>query len=425
MTEKLETYFSSRRRIFVGLLIVTIVLAVPFTFSQLNMQYEKKVAVEQAELGEAATLTPSTDATNIVPAAAGDCPADHPGLDTEEKKMVDLHNQYRASKGLPPLAVSQKLNVVAANLAEDEAVHGYSAHVNSKGENMDVRIPNCGIEIVGAMGENAGRTATTQQMMDAWIASPGHEQNIRGDFTAMGVARAKSQVQAGYVWITDFAKVNPGGSATTDNSTDDNNSTPPPSGGGTATSTPTATPTNPPGGATATLTPTNIPGGGSGNTLSLTIDLPGIGTGTAAGDNPNPNPVAKAGTLDLYDAQGQKTQSISATFNYNAGSGTFSSSINVPTGTYQLKVHTDNSLIKDLGLKTIGSGANNAGPVELVTGDLNQDNVLDLSDYNIFLSCFGTKSCSQKAAADLNLDGKVNEIDLNIFYSGLASRQGD
>ncbi len=62
---------------------------------------------------------------------------------------------------------------------------------------------------------------------------------------------------------------------------------------------------------------------------------------------------------------------------------------------------------------------------ELVLGDINQDNVLNLADYNAIISCYGAKSCSQKILTDLNDDGKIDEKDINIFYYGLATRQGD
>ena len=60
-----------------------------------------------------------------------------------------------------------------------------------------------------------------------------------------------------------------------------------------------------------------------------------------------------------------------------------------------------------------------------VVGDLNNDNELSLLDYTIFLECLGNSSCSQKQDADINLDGRVDELDLNLFYSSLAKRKGD
>jgi hypothetical protein len=61
----------------------------------------------------------------------------------------------------------------------------------------------------------------------------------------------------------------------------------------------------------------------------------------------------------------------------------------------------------------------------LISGDVNSDNQLNLVDYNIFLTCFGNKQCNTKTQADLNMDGKVDEVDLNILYDQFATRQGD
>jgi hypothetical protein len=57
-------------------------------------------------------------------------------------------------------------------------------------------------------------------------------------------------------------------------------------------------------------------------------------------------------------------------------------------------------------------------------GDANEDNVLDLRDYNLILGCY-LQTCERLVVKDFNDDGKVDEKDLNTFYSGLANRNGD
>lgn len=64
-------------------------------------------------------------------------------------------------------------------------------------------------------------------------------------------------------------------------------------------------------------------------------------------------------------------------------------------------------------------------------GDIIQDNVLNIDDYEAIRSCFGgkksTSSCQYKEAADLNDDDKVNELDYNFFLKSLSltAREGD
>ena len=42
-----------------------------------------------------------------------------------------------------------------------------------------------------------------------------------------------------------------------------------------------------------------------------------------------------------------------------------------------------------------------------------------VSYFNALISCFGTKSCSNKQAADLNDDGSVDGIDFNVFLKAI------
>ena len=87
------------------------------------------------------------------------------------------------------------------------------------------------------------------------------------------------------------------------------------------------------------------------------------------------------------------------------------------TGSYVVKVKLDNTLRKAIpGIQTLTQGATTTLPiVTLVSGDINNDNVLDIQDYNIFLSCYGQNVCTQKKLADFNDDGPVDGIDYNIF----------
>lgn len=199
---------------------------------------------------------------------------------------------------------------------------------------------------------------------------------------------------------------------------------------GQPTATPTTDQTQP------TATPPVPPGSGN---ISLSAILPGIGSNVKSGQNSNPLNTSKNGYIRLIDTQtGQALpDDITAVLNFDSSTGKFSGPAGAKAGIYDVKIKTDNSLWKNVGIVSLVSGQT-ATPttVNVITGDLNGDNILDLADYNIFLSCYGAKQCDpagpealqgrrQKQQADLNLDGKVDEKDLNIFYSGLASREGD
>ncbi len=59
---------------------------------------------------------------------------------------------------------------------------------------------------------------------------------------------------------------------------------------------------------------------------------------------------------------------------------------------------------------------NSGKPVELTSGDLNEDNIIDSADIAIVTAALGATPSSSKwnPAADLNLDGIINSIDLGL-----------
>lgn len=60
---------------------------------------------------------------------------------------------------------------------------------------------------------------------------------------------------------------------------------------------------------------------------------------------------------------------------------------------------------------------NDGQPLNLLSGDLNQDNVVNLADYSIALTAIGSTASSLKwnETADLNKDGVINVFDLQII----------
>ena len=68
------------------------------------------------------------------------------------------------------------------------------------------------------------------------------------------------------------------------------------------------------------------------------------------------------------------------------------------------------------------SKLNNDTPLTLISGDLNEDNMIDISDYNIAKGALGTntKSTGWNDNIDLNKDGVVNIIDLSIVAKNLG-----
>ncbi len=65
---------------------------------------------------------------------------------------------------------------------------------------------------------------------------------------------------------------------------------------------------------------------------------------------------------------------------------------------------------------------NNDSALTLISGDLNEDNIINNSDYSLEKSLFGTTAASENwnERADFNLDGVINNADLTIVRNNLG-----
>lgn len=189
-----------------------------------------------------------------------------------------------------------------------------------------------------------------------------------------------------------------------------------------ATSTPIAQATNTPTVQATTTPPANAA------TIAMSISIPGVGTNTSGRNNNSPTPSSRSLEVQVVDSSGT-TKSASGQLTYDTTSGTFKGNVsvsNLVSGTYTVKARFNNALWKAIkGVSFTANQTTTAPATELTTGDINQDNLLNLIDYNLLISCFGSKTCDYKTQSDLNMDGKVNEIDLNILYSEFTIRNGE
>ncbi len=177
--------------------------------------------------------------------------------------------------------------------------------------------------------------------------------------------------------------------------------------------------------------------------LNLKIFLHGIGL---SGDNRNPasdfsnkNPVhsERKAVVEVFNNKNQLKATVSAFINYASASGSFTGVANVgklSAGGYTVKVKTEQHLKLQIpGIQNVASGgALDLQTVALVSGDVNNDNRLDILDYNILYGCYTSdlmptpKNCNETNAVktDLNDEGKVNLFDLNLFIRELSVQSG-
>lgn len=353
--------------------------------------------------------------------SGGDCTATSEAIDAEEQKMIDLINDYRAQNNLGEIAINLPLNKAAAWMAEDMAAKHYLNHTDSLGRDPLQRFLDCGYSYP-TVGENSAVGPTTQGVFDAWLTSPGHRANIlRSSWRSMGIARANSGAQ--WYWTNDFS------GETVNN--------PPPVA--TATPTPSELPTTTPvvipsASPTSGTTPTSTPSptenqSPNDSKIAFDISLTGIGANTLLGQNPDPVRKTLDLNIEIYDLQNQKIKEAHGSVIFNLATSSFKGEVpfgSLQSGSYKVKIKLQNSLARFIPeIVTINSNQTQTSNTKLILGDLDGDNELSVSDYNLMSGCYEKTQCGQKEIADLNLDGKVDELDLNVLYAGFANRKGD
>jgi hypothetical protein len=226
------------------------------------------------------------------------------------------------------------------------------------------------------------------------------------------------------------------------------------------------------GGCTAAGGTCNIPVGDT--TLTLTIGLDGIGhtgdnvnpafasgtntalingtavTSTTAGSNQIPLAQTRPLKVAIFDT-GNKETDFATSMKYDSTTGLFDIveadttvdlGANWVSGSYTVKVSTDGHLVRLVPgpSQTITRGTTNALPrANLVAGDVDNSNALDILDYNILLSCIvdptinnpdnghlcATPDKNYAALSDLDNNGTIDNYDYNLFLREYSKQSGD
>lgn len=138
------------------------------------------------------TVTQAPKSTTVTPVAAT------PKL-TYTQQVVVLVNKERTTAGLKPVTGLDSLNKVAAAKATDMRTNQYFSHTSpTYGSPFDM-MTAFGITYRAA-GENiAMGQKTPQEVMTAWMNSPGHRKNIlSADFNYIGVGYDNNY------WVQEF-----------------------------------------------------------------------------------------------------------------------------------------------------------------------------------------------------------------------------
>jgi uncharacterized protein YkwD len=114
--------------------------------------------------------------------------------------VVKLVNEYRVSKGLNALTHDEGLRTCIRAHCHHMNVHAFFSHTNPEGDDPWKRASKCG---VSADGENlALGYKTASSVVSGWKASPGHNANMLGSHTKIGVGFwfSTSATSYNYCW---------------------------------------------------------------------------------------------------------------------------------------------------------------------------------------------------------------------------------
>ncbi len=111
-----------------------------------------------------------------------------PSEQSIENEILKLVNEYRATKGLSPLEMSETANQLAVDHSKYMISIGQINHDNFD-EKFEILKEK---ESATSIAENvASFYPDAKSVVEAWIGSDGHRKNIEGDFTHIGIAAVK------------------------------------------------------------------------------------------------------------------------------------------------------------------------------------------------------------------------------------------
>jgi len=144
-------------------------------------------------------------------AGAFAAPVDTASLDAQETELQRVINEFRASKGLPTVQISDTLTFSAKWMAQDLAVNNYFSHTSLDGRTPPERMADAGYPATATWtGENlAAGFAAPGDVLAGWIASPGHYAVlVNPNYRAIGIGRAYSATSTyKSYWAANFGGV--------------------------------------------------------------------------------------------------------------------------------------------------------------------------------------------------------------------------
>lgn len=149
-------------------------------------------------IGETQTVVITTDQST---------PEATPGIGQHEfeQQVLTLVNQEREQRGLQPLVWNDQLAQVARAHSKDMSDRNFMSHTNPDGLSPFDRIKNSGIRYSMAAENIAAGQTTPQAVMESWMNSAGHRENILNpNLTELGVGFYQGNSGYRYYWTQCF-----------------------------------------------------------------------------------------------------------------------------------------------------------------------------------------------------------------------------
>ncbi|MCI0542628.1 CAP domain-containing protein [bacterium] len=117
--------------------------------------------------------------------------------------IFNFTNKNRAKENLPPLGRNSLLDAAAIIKMNDMFTRGYFEHISPDGKGIIDLAKGVGYRFV-SVGENLalGDFGGDEQLVNAWMASPGHRENImKPNFQEIGIAVGEGMYNGKKTWI--------------------------------------------------------------------------------------------------------------------------------------------------------------------------------------------------------------------------------
>ncbi|WP_280770759.1 CAP domain-containing protein [Salipaludibacillus daqingensis] len=122
-----------------------------------------------------------------------------------EQEVLKLVNQERQNRGIQSLKMDNQVGKVARAKSQDMSDNNYFSHTSpTYGSPFDM-LRHYGVNYRAAAENIAAGQRSPQQVVNSWMNSPGHRQNIlNGTYTHIGIGYVNTNSQYSHYWTQLF-----------------------------------------------------------------------------------------------------------------------------------------------------------------------------------------------------------------------------